>query len=179
MPGAATVTQPAAGPPDILEDNCRTQGCCWDPLETRDPHIDLADCFYANNGRSDYQLVHSVSQGMLPHCSASNAGGYAVHCVVCTASGKELQALQRLQRPHVVKECACPQHVMPLQLCMGFQISTGSPSCQHHHLKNTLIMPQADACGQKHLHITASSISAHAMQISTSRASCSRLYIAA
>lgn len=93
--------QPAAGPPDISEENCRTQGCCWDPLETVDPHIDLADCFFANNGRSNYQLVHSEQQGMLFHCSSQQCRGTcsalsALHCF-----WQQLHGVHRLQRQHV------------------------------------------------------------------------------
>ena len=158
-------TPPAAGPPDILEDNCRTQGCCWDPLETTDPHIDLADCFYANNGRSDYQLVQSALQGMLLTAVPSKWGGEGEQRIVWSAL-----LLARSCRPCTgcrdrIWLDACPLHVMPLQLCVGSQRGTGSTSCQRHHLEVILfksVPPQADAHGQRQLHITAS-VSAHAI----------------
>ena len=121
-PWACRHVQPAAGPPDIIEENCRTQGCCWDPLETIDPHIDLADCFFANNGRSDYQLVHSEQQGMLFHCSVSNAGGHAAPSLLCTAAGNSSKPYTGCRDSMWLTECACmPQLLLPL-VCISLQI---------------------------------------------------------
>ena len=114
--------QPAAGPPGIIEENCRTQGCCWDPLKTIDPHIDLADCFFANNGRSDYQLVHSEQQGMSVYCSASNAGGHAAPCLLCTASENSCTHCTCCRDSMWLMECACLPHSGLLQVCIGLQI---------------------------------------------------------
>ena len=108
--------RPAAGPPDIIEEKCRAQGCCWDPLKTRDPHIDLADCFFANNGRSDYQLVHSEQQGML-FTAVPAMRGAIQHC-----PGISHMPCTGCRDCVLLTECVyLPQSLLPL-VCVGLQI---------------------------------------------------------
>ena len=126
--------RPAAGPPDIIEEKCRAQGCCWDPLKTRDPHIDLADCFFANNGRSDYQLVHSEQQGML-FTAVPAMQGTIQHC-----SWFQSHALHRLQGLRVADGVCisaavvaaagvCGPADLATRTCMARQMRAGRTSC--------------------------------------------------
>jgi Glycosyl hydrolases family 31/N-terminal barrel of NtMGAM and CtMGAM, maltase-glucoamylase/Trefoil (P-type) domain len=60
----------------ITADQCKDQGCCWQPAEFEGaPHIDLPWCFYSNNEPSTYAISQKFTPSLQGKTSMGNTGG--------------------------------------------------------------------------------------------------------